>query len=253
VIGLGKTLGHAEVQDFYLAGRSEHDVFRLNVAVHNSLLVRGAKSLGALGGNLKKFSQGHRPGETPPQGFSLHELHYQESFAVVFDYVVERGHMRICKAGNPLSLLLEAAPATRVVAQAGSQALERDGAFQFCIFRAVNFAHPAFTQAVGDQESTCNDSGERVGRIRGCGPEFRHCGPPLAAGTGTNQDAGAAEPPLLWGNITPMQLRRQCGAPLPRNAKFNNGKGLTSQPSELWSATFARGPVLSFGANEPTD
>ena len=43
--------GHAEVKDLHLAFRSQHDVFRLEVAVDDAPPVRGNQSLGALHGN----------------------------------------------------------------------------------------------------------------------------------------------------------------------------------------------------------
>ena len=123
-------LGHAEVQNLYLALRSQHDIFRLDVAVHDTVSVRRHQGLRALHRNPEKLFQAHRLLDALTQVLSFNKLHDQKNLALFLDHVMNSRDMRIVETGRAFGLFLEAATIEGIRAQNRREPLEGDGALQ---------------------------------------------------------------------------------------------------------------------------
>ena len=102
-------LGHAKVQYLDLAGAGQHDVFRLDITVHDAVAVRRHERFRALHGNGKELIQRKRLAQPLPQVLAFDVFQDQEYFAVLFENVVNRGHLGIAEAGRAFRFLQEAA------------------------------------------------------------------------------------------------------------------------------------------------
>src|SRR5205823_4879455 len=91
-------------------GLGEHDVFRLDVAVHDATLVRGNQGFGALYSDNEELFQRNGTAQTIAQGLAFHVLQYQKNLTVLFENVVYGCNMGIAEAGCTFGLLLKAAP-----------------------------------------------------------------------------------------------------------------------------------------------
>ena len=97
--GFVRHLGQSEIQHLHRAVRPQDDVARLQIAVHDALLVRVFERVGDLPGDLQRLIQGH--GALPDsfrQCGTVHQLHHQvigSDVVKVADVgMIQRGHRR---------------------------------------------------------------------------------------------------------------------------------------------------------------
>ena len=93
VVSTGKMLGHSKIQDFHLLRGGQHNIFRLEIAVHNAAGMSHHQSIGALPGNVEKLLQREWAMKAFAQSLPVHVLHDQKNLAVIFQHVVNGRHV----------------------------------------------------------------------------------------------------------------------------------------------------------------
>ena len=170
-------LGHSEVQYLDLAGGGQHDVFRLDVTVHNAVTVRRDQRLRALHCDLEEFIQRKRLAQTLAQVLAFDVLQNQKYLALLFQNVVDRGDLGVTETGGTLCLFQEAMAVKGVGTQGGRETLEGDGSLELGVLGAIDLAHPSFAKPFADAEAPNHGSAQgviRLGRARQGGPHLRH-------------------------------------------------------------------------------
>jgi hypothetical protein len=136
--------GEAEVEDLRPALGREHDVLRLEVAVHHAFGVRRGKSFGDLPGDRARVANRERPiGERLSQRAALDPLHRDPGDAVFLADVVDGHDRRVIERRGRSCLELEAAPQRRIADPLRRDHLQRDLASQPRVAAAIDFAHSA--------------------------------------------------------------------------------------------------------------
>src|SRR5260370_31887857 len=154
-----KTLGHAEIQDLHSLRGCEHDVFRLDVAVDDALLMRGPQTFGALDCNIQEFLNANRFLHALPQGDTLDVLHHQEDLSFVFHYVVNCGDVAVIDRGTALRFFQKSLPVAFVELPLRRHTLDGDHTFQSGIFCPIDLTHAAGAKQPAKGEAAHNAAG----------------------------------------------------------------------------------------------
>ena len=155
----------------------QHDVFRLDVTVHDAVSVRRDQRFGALHRDGEEFVQRQRLAQTLAQILAFDIFQNQEYFAVLFQNVVDRGDVGVAETGGALRLFQEAMAVERIGPQRRCETLEGDGALEFGVLGAIYLAHPAFAEPFSDAEAPNHGSAQgilRLGRAPQSGLDLRH-------------------------------------------------------------------------------
>jgi hypothetical protein len=132
-----------EIEDLDAALGGDEDVFGLQIAVDDPLLVRRGEPVRDLQRVLERFPLRKRPFiETLPEGFSLEELHRDVRDVLVAPEVVNSEDVRVRERRDRPGFSLEARERGRVGGEPLRQDLDRDVAFELGVPRSVDFAHP---------------------------------------------------------------------------------------------------------------
>ena len=140
-IELGE-LGDSEVEYLRPTAIVDHDVSRLDVAVHDAVSVRLLESVGNFGGDAHDLADRHRAALQPiAQRLPFDVLHGDEGRAVVgFARLVDDGHIRMREFGGRDRFTNEAPLRLRLCAR---EDLQRDVSLQRRILGQVHLPHPA--------------------------------------------------------------------------------------------------------------
>ncbi len=160
----GQQLGHTEIENLDLAGRGEHHVFRLDVAVNNSALVSGDERLSALNCDGQKLLQAHRLGEALAQRVAFDVFHDHKDLVVFLEHVVHAGDMGVGQTGGVLRLAEKPFAILLVGAEFGCDPLESYRALQQGIIGLVNLTHAAAPQPGADAKAAHGSAGQVPGR-----------------------------------------------------------------------------------------
>ena len=137
----------AEVEDLGETVARDHQVFRLEVAVHDARLMGLREPVGDRGGHLQRAPRLHRPGlQNLSQGLPLDELHAEIGLGLRLPEVVDGDDGRMVERRRCACLELEAAQPVGVVGQLRGQQLQRDVTIELCVAREIDFSHPARTE-----------------------------------------------------------------------------------------------------------
>ena len=148
VDGIGQ-LREAEIENFdrpLVAGRAQHDVGRLEVAMENACRVRGGQRVGYLHTVLQRVADtqpavANHGGERRTGDV----LHRHEVDALGLTDVVDSNDVRVIQRGRGSRLLDESFPALWVDRAIRAEELDGDGPAEPRIERTVDDAHAAFT------------------------------------------------------------------------------------------------------------
>ena len=140
----GEDLRQTEIQHLDLTVRTNLDVRRLQVAVHDALLVRGFERVRNLRRHRERFIQrGAAAREELGQRLALDELHHEcEGAAGLFE-TVHDGNTRVIERGERARLALESRAPFTVLRERLGQDFDRDVALQPGIASAIHLAHSA--------------------------------------------------------------------------------------------------------------
>ena len=157
-------LGQPEIQDLHVAAARDHDVVRLQIAVHQTGRVRRREAGGHLHRNLDCPRRGKRASlDRAPQGVPADQLGSDPVDTVVATDVVNGDDVGVVERAGRARFPLETGDAVRVAGQAGGQHLNRHVPLQACVARAPYLAHPTPAQQVHNLEVT--ELGARAQRL----------------------------------------------------------------------------------------
>ncbi len=141
-----RELRETEVGDLREARSRDEDVFGLQIAVDDSLLVRGGESGRDLFRELERLPCGHRSfAEEAPEIRSVDELASEVEDAVRLPHVEDRHEVRIRERRRRAHFALEAPPAVRVARKRLLQDLDRHLPPESRVPGPIDLAHPART------------------------------------------------------------------------------------------------------------
>ncbi len=146
-------LRDAEVRDLHRARFVEQQVLRLDVAMHDAVLVRVLQRLADRrhdGQRLlrREAARLHRL----PQIHAIHELHEQVVKPARLPEIVDRDDVRMIERRERLGLVRETFGKLRIGHPLRREQLQRDQAAQRLLPRLIDHAHPAAPEKLDDFE-----------------------------------------------------------------------------------------------------
>ena len=148
-----ENLGDAEVGNLHPALFVEQDILRLDVPVHDALVVRVLQRLADLRHDGQSFLRRHPPApEQLPQGQAIHELHQQIIAPLHLAKIIHRDNLRVIEPGQGARLALEPLGELGITLLFRRQELQRHQPIQPRLARLINRAHAAATEKANDLE-----------------------------------------------------------------------------------------------------
>ena len=142
VFGRRDELGQAEVEDLHEAVLGDHHVFRLQIAMDDSLLVRGGEAVGDLRGDVQDAAVRRRPAaQQRPQVRSLDMLHDDVRRAAVGADFMDGDDVGMIERRRRAGLAGEARQALPVAGETLRKDFDGHRAAQRRIARVVDFSH----------------------------------------------------------------------------------------------------------------
>ena len=167
---VGDGPGDAEVHDLDRAGRGQHHVGRLDVAVHDAHAVAVLQRREHAGRDPQRLGPVQRPGlaEQVAHGAALDVLHddvrrlHGRAAGLLDDVltaVVDRDDGRMVQGRGGLGLAAEPLVELRVPGQVGAQHLDRDAAAEAGVVADVDLGHPAATEQLAHLVASAQQAG----------------------------------------------------------------------------------------------
>ena len=148
--------------------RPQHDVFRLDVAVHDSAGVRRGQSIRDLPGDLHGLRDFDRAAIEPrTQRLSLDELGHDERTAVSVSEVVDDQDVRVIERRGRFRFKLKATQPRRIRQGRSQETLQGDRTIEDDVLRAIDLAHSAGAHPRVDAVSADNLADEIVRAVQG--------------------------------------------------------------------------------------
>ena len=153
-----------EVENLDGAGGRQHQIRRLDVAVHNRALVRVVQAVGDLREDRQIPRERHvdaLPHEVG-QRHAVEQLHHDVDVAGVFLQLVDRDDVGVIQAGGRARFDVETLAAFFAVDHRRDHLLERDGPIEHRIVGLVDQAHPALAEGRDDLVAPADHAAIRV-------------------------------------------------------------------------------------------
>jgi hypothetical protein len=132
-------LGEAEIQNFQLAGAGDENIFRLQVAVDDALVVGGSQAVCQVDSEFDGFAGRHSGrGNAFAQGFAFEEFRDDVVNPVGGADVVDGNDVGMIEGGDGAGFLFEAAQAIGIVGEGGGQNFQGDVAQEAGVAGAVD-------------------------------------------------------------------------------------------------------------------
>src|SRR5262249_52463469 len=143
--------GKAEIENFHVTVRTDHDVLRFDVAMDDARRVRRRQRADDLRRYIESLTD-HQfgPRHSPAQRGALNELGGDEMPAAGFTDLKNRDDVGMVERGGGLSLLLETAQPFGVLSVAFRKKLDGDFAIEPGVLREVDFTHSPGTDRGDD-------------------------------------------------------------------------------------------------------
>src|SRR5579863_5426216 len=104
----GKEFGQTEIEDLCLAALGHKDICGLDVAMDDSLSMRGVERIGDLDAKIQKLLEIDRLAvNVMTQSLAVNELHGDKGPAVLLANVVDGANVRVIEAGGGMRLAAE--------------------------------------------------------------------------------------------------------------------------------------------------
>ena len=165
--------GQAEIDHFDVAVAPEHHVVRLEIAMHDALLVRRMESQRDLDGDVERFTDRQRTAaDVLAQRRAVDKFHRDERRAVTLADVVDGQNMRVIERRGGSRFVREAAQTIGILINV-TQHLDGDDAFETVVHRAIDDTHAAFADKRQDLvRAEPRTRGERHERMAHSAPEI---------------------------------------------------------------------------------
>ncbi len=166
----GRRGGETEVEHLHHPLLGQHDVVRLEIAVHHALRVGARERRGDPPRHALHLLRRQALRHVRPQGGPAQVLHGDVDAALVLPHLVDGRDVRVAHGGGGAGLA-EEARALGGLPDRG-QHLERDDTTQLLVVGGVDHAHPALAELRADAEvgdAVSGADGLRVGRGEGLG------------------------------------------------------------------------------------
>ncbi len=135
----------AKVGDFHPALFIQQNVFRLDVAMHDALVMRELERLAYLGHNLERLARGKFAGPFQlPQIQAVHKFHDEIRQPARLAEFINRHDVRMIQFGERAGLAIEAFDKVRTRRCLRRQDFQRHDAVQRRLPRPIDRAHAAF-------------------------------------------------------------------------------------------------------------
>jgi hypothetical protein len=149
--GRFRQLRQAEVENLESTVARHEDVFRLEIAVDDALLVSRGQAPAHLNRILDRFLHGQRPGlDGVAQRLPFQQLGHDVRLTVVRGDFVDREDVRMIQSSRCTRFLLETPQPIRICAVRHRQDFDRDLATELRIARAIHLAHAARAECGDD-------------------------------------------------------------------------------------------------------
>jgi hypothetical protein len=157
-------LGQSEVQDFDRPAFRQHDVSRLEVAVHHALFVGGVERRDDLPPDRQRVADLQSTRDPVRQRLAFDELEDQGAHALRLLDAVNRGNVGVVQRRQRPCFAFEAGQSIRIACERTRQDLDGDVPAETGIPGAVNFAHSAFAKLAEDavRADVFRDHGDSV-------------------------------------------------------------------------------------------
>ena len=146
-----RIFGQAEVENFHAAVIRDHHVGGLQVAMHNSLLMRGGQRSGERGADFEDAFDGEPAfGDQPVERLAGDEFHGEEMHVIGLLDGENGDDVRMIQRGYGPRFTLEAHQALRIARHFGGQNFQRHFAPQLGVGRAIDLTHATGANRGGD-------------------------------------------------------------------------------------------------------
>ena len=150
----GRGLGQPrqpEVHDLDVAFAGKHDVLWLQIAMHDTRLVRLRQGIRELGGDLKGLLQPRPPAlQLVPKGRAFDDFHHDIELAVALADVVDRDDARMIQRGQRSGFLLETPDGGGAGGRLDAQDLDGDIPAELRVPGAIDLSHAAGAEQSDD-------------------------------------------------------------------------------------------------------
>ena len=135
-------LRQSKVENLGVSALGDKDIRGLDVAVDNTLRVRGIERVGNLDGQTEQNIGFHGPaGDAMLQRYAVEKLHCEKGMAILLPDFVDGADIRMVERRSRPRLALEPRQGLRVFDHLIGKELQGDKAVEGYIFRLVNHAH----------------------------------------------------------------------------------------------------------------
>ena len=139
-----KGAGEAEIHDLDEPFPRDHDVGRLQVAVHDSGVVGRGEPVGDLAREIEELARGQGPlRDQLAQGLAFHELHRHPGHGLRYADVVDGDDVGIVERGRGFGFALEPRQVRGVGSELRREHLDRHAPIEPRVARRVDFPHSA--------------------------------------------------------------------------------------------------------------
>ena len=147
----GGELGQTKIQNFCLPAVHEKDIRGLDVAVHDSLRVRGIETVGDLNANLQQLRYFDGLSfDAMLESFALEQFHGDKGTAFELSDVVDSADVGMIERGGSASFAAKSLDGLGVVRNIIGKEFQRYIAAQARVFGFVNHSHASTAQFFED-------------------------------------------------------------------------------------------------------
>ena len=144
-------LRESEVEHLHGPVLADVDVRRLQIPVHDALLVRRFERFGDLAGDRQGLVDGYRRArDAIGERLPFDELHHERLAGRQLFETVDGGDVRMIERRKHFGFALEAGEPRAIGVHRGGQHLDRNLTLQPCVERAIHLAHSAFAKLRDD-------------------------------------------------------------------------------------------------------
>src|SRR5580658_390431 len=140
----------AEIQHLDVSVGADHDIFRLDVAVHDTGGVGDGQGLRDLAADVKQFLDGQTGVGQGTEGMAFNKLHRDVTAAGGLTDIVNGDDVRMIECGSSTSFSQESLDRAAVAEVAFGKELERHRASEPEVARTIDLTHAAAAEFGGD-------------------------------------------------------------------------------------------------------